>query len=403
MDINKIRADFPILGQKVNGKPFVYLDNAATAQRPVQVLKTVEKYYLEINSNIHRGAHFMANETTIAYENAREIIKEHINAEDSCEVIKTNGTTESINLVAASFGETFIHEGDEIILSEMEHHANIVPWQMLCERKKATIKVLPFDDRGVLKVELLEGLINERTRIVAVNHVSNTLGTVNPIKEIISTAHKHNVPVLIDGAQGIVHYKVDVQELDCDFYAFSGHKILGPTGIGILYGKKKWLEEMPPFMGGGEMIDKVTFSGTTYNKLPIKFEPGTPNYVGLIGMGEAIKYINSIGIENTSIREHELLKYATDKLKSIEGLRIYGESPEKVSTISFNIEGIHFFDLGTLLDQFGIALRTGRMCTDPIMDHYEVPGMLRASLAFYNTTEEIDALYKALVRVKGMF
>lgn len=403
MDINNIRKDFPILEQKINGKPFIYMDNAATAQRPQQVLETVTKYYLEVNSNIHRGAHYMANKTTVAYERAREKIRIHINASDSCEVIKTNGTTESINLVAASFGEKFIHEGDEIIVSEMEHHANIVPWQMLCERKKATIKILPFNEKGMLKIDELEKLITSRTRIIAVNHVSNTLGTVNPIKTIISTAHKHNIPVLIDGAQGATHFKIDVQELDCDFYAFSGHKMYGPTGIGILYGKKKWLEQMPPYMGGGEMIERVSFAGTTYTKLPLKFEPGTPNYVGLIGMGTAIDYINNIGIENTSAREAKLLQYATEKLSSIEGLKIYGEAAEKVSTISFNIEGIHFFDMGTLLDQFGIALRTGRMCTDPIMDHFEVSGMLRASFAFYNTMEEIDALYNALIRIKKMF
>lgn len=403
MDIKNIRKDFPILDQKVNGKQIVYFDNAATSQRPLQVLETVKKYYLEVNSNIHRGAHFMANKTTVAYEEVREIIKGHINAEDSCEIIKTNGTTESINLVATSFGEKFVHEGDEIIVSEMEHHANIVPWQMLSERKNATVKVLPFDDNGVLKIGELENLITDRTRIIAVNHVSNTLGTINPIKGIIETAHKHNVPILIDGAQGAAHFKIDVQDLDCDFYAFSGHKMYGPTGIGVLYGKKKWLEQMPPFMGGGEMIEKVSFPGTTYNKLPLKFEPGTPNYVGLIGMGSAIGYINNIGIDNTSVQEAELLKYATDRLKSIEGLKIYGESPKKASIISFNIEGIHFFDIGTLLDQLGIALRTGRMCTDPIMDHFGVSGMLRASFAFYNTPEEIDSLHDALIRIKGMF
>lgn len=403
IDFEQLRKDFPILDQEVNGKPLIYLDNAATTQRPVQVLERVKEFYLNTNANIHRGAHFMANKTTEAFEGAREIIREFINAKEAAEVIFTRGTTESINLVAFSFGEAFVSEGDEIIVSELEHHANIVPWQLLCERKKANLKVIPFDDNGELMIDKLDELLTNKTKIVAVNHISNALGTVNPIREIISKAHAVNVPVLIDGAQGIAHVPIDVQDLDCDFYVFSGHKIYGPTGIGALYGKRALLDQMPPFMGGGEMIQEVKFSGTTYNELPYKFEPGTPNYVDAIGFGEAIEYVKNIGVNALAEREQKLLAYATKKLESIEGLRIYGNAAVKSGIISFGIEGIHPFDLGTLLDQLGIAVRTGRLCTDPIMDHYDVPGMVRASFTFYNTFEEIDAFYAALVRLKAMF
>ena len=403
LDFLKIRKDFPILDQHVHGKPLVYLDNAATTQKPRIVLNKVEEYYLKTNANIHRGAHFMANETTEAFEEARETVRQYINASDRGEIIFTHGTTESVNLVAYSFGEAFVSEGDEIVISELEHHANIVPWQLLCERKKATLKVLPFDENGVLKIEELDGLLSKRTRLVAMNHVSNTLGTINPVDKIVEIAHKRNIPVLLDGAQGIAHYPLDVQKLDCDFYVFSGHKIYGPTGIGVLYGKRKWLDQMPPFMGGGEMISEVKFTGTTFNELPYKFEPGTPNYIGAIALGTAIEYVQSLGIDNLAVREQELLKLATEKLNSIQGLRIFGEAENKASVISFEIEGIHSFDLGTLLDQLGIAVRTGRMCTDPIMDHFGVPGMTRASFAFYNTESEVEALYNALIRVKGMF
>ena len=403
LDFRKIRKDFPILDQHVHGKPLVYLDNAATTQKPRIVLNKVEEYYLKTNANIHRGAHFMANETTEAFEEARETVRQYINAGDRGEIIFTHGTTESVNLVAYSFGEAFVSEGDEIVISELEHHANIVPWQLLCERKKATLKVLPFDENGVLKIEELDGLLSKRTRLVAMNHVSNTLGTINPVDKIVEIAHKRNIPVLLDGAQGIAHYPLDVQKLDCDFYVFSGHKIYGPTGIGVLYGKRKWLDQMPPFMGGGEMISEVKFTGTTFNELPYKFEPGTPNYIGAIALGTAIEYVQSLGIDNLAVREQELLKLATEKLNSIQGLRIFGEAENKASVISFEIEGIHSFDLGTLLDQLGIAVRTGRMCTDPIMDHFGVPGMTRASFAFYNTESEVEALYNALIRVKGMF
>jgi len=402
-DISKIRKDFPILDQQVNGKPLIYFDNAATSQRPIQVIERIDEFSLRTNANIHRATHFLANKTTEAFEASRETVRQFINAAEASEVIFTQGTTEAINLVAFSFGEAFISVGDEVIVTEMEHHANIVPWQMMCERRGAILKVLPFSDNGELQFELLDSLITDETKILAVAHVSNTLGTINPIKEIILKAHLRNVPVLIDGAQGAPHFNIDVQELGCDFYAFSGHKIYGPTGIGALYGKRKWLDSMPPFMGGGEMIDRVTFAKTTYNQLPYKFEAGTPNYVGAIGFAAAIEYIQNQDSLAMVGYEHDLLTVATEKLKRIEGLKIYGEAPLKAGVICFNIEGIHPFDLGTLLDQLGIAVRTGRLCADPVMDHYGVENMVRASFAFYNTFEEINAFYKALIRLKAMF
>ena len=402
-DISKIRKDFPILDQKIHGKPLIYFDNAATSQRPIQVIERMDEFSLRTNANIHRATHYLANKTTEAFEASRETVRRYINAAEAAEVIFTHGTTESINLVAFSFGEAFIKVGDEVIVTEMEHHANIVPWQMMCNRRGAILKVLPFRDNGELQIELLDSLITSKTKILAVAHVSNTLGTINPIREIILKAHLKNVPVLIDGAQGAPHLKIDVQELGCDFYAFSGHKIYGPTGIGALYGKRKWLDQMPPFMGGGEMIDRVTFAKTTYNQLPYKFEAGTPNYVGAIGLAAAIDYIQSNEHQPFSNYEHDLLTVATEKLKQIEGLKIYGEAPSKAAVICFNIEGVHPFDLGTLLDQLGIAVRTGRLCADPVMDHYEVENMVRASFAFYNTFDEINAFYKALIRLKAMF
>jgi len=402
-DISKIRKDFPILDQKVNGKPLIYFDNAATSQRPLQVIERMDEFSLRTNANIHRATHYLANKTTEAFEASREAVRQYINAAEAAEVIFTQGTTESINLVAFSFGEAFINAGDEVIVTEMEHHANIVPWQMMCERRGAILKVLPFNDNGELQIELLDSLLTDKTKILAVAHVSNTLGTINPIREIILKAHLKNVPVLIDGAQAAAHFKIDVQELGCDFYAFSGHKIYGPTGIGVLYGKRKWLDQMPPFMGGGEMIDRVTFAKTTYNQLPYKFEAGTPNYVGAIGLAAAIEYIQSQDNQALDAYEHDLLTVATEKLKQIEGLKIYGEASVKAGVICFNIEGVHPFDLGTLLNQLGIAVRTGRLCADPVMDHYGVENMVRASFAFYNTFEEINAFYKALVRLKAMF
>ena len=402
-DILKIRKDFPILDQKVNGKPLIYFDNAATSQRPIQVIERVNEFSLRTNANIHRATHFLANKTTEAYEASRETVRQFINAAELGEVIFTHGTTESINLIAFSFGEAFVSSGDEVIVTEMEHHANIVPWQMMCERRGAILKVLPFSDSGVLCLELLDSLITEKTKIIAFTHVSNTLGTINPIKEIIEKAHKKNIPVLIDGAQSAPHLKIDVLALDCDFYAFSGHKIFGPTGIGVLYGKRKWLDKIPPFLGGGEMIDRVTFTKTTYNQLPYKFEAGTPNYVGAIGMASAIDYLNENGNQLFIDYEHELVITATLQLKKIEGLKIYGEAPLKAGVVSFNIDGIHSFDLGILLDQLGIAVRTGRLCADPVMDHFGVENMVRASFAFYNTVEEIEIFYKALIRIKAMF
>ena len=402
-DISKIRKDFPILDQNVNGKPLIYFDNAATSQRPIQVIERMNEFSLRTNANIHRATHYLANKTTEAFEASRETVRQYINAGEPEEVIFTHGTTESINLVAFSFGEAFINAGDEVIVTEMEHHANIVPWQMMCERRGAILKVLPFNDNGELLIDQLDSLITDKTKILAVAHVSNTLGTINPIREIILKAHLKNVPVLIDGAQAAAHFKIDVQDLGCDFYAFSGHKIYGPTGIGALYGKRKWLDQMQPFMGGGEMIDRVTFAKTTYNQLPYKFEAGTPNYVGAIGLAAAIKYIQSQDNQALDAYERDLLTVATEKLKQIEGLRIYGEAPSKAAVICFNIEGIHPFDLGTLLDQMGIAVRTGRLCADPVMDHYGVENMVRASFAFYNTFEEIDAFYNALIRLKAMF
>ena len=402
-DISKIRKDFPILDQKVNGKPLIYFDNAATSQRPVQVIDRISEFSLRINGNIHRATHTLANRTTEAYENARETLRSYLNAQESAEIIFTHGTTESINLVAHSFGDAYIFEGDEVIVTEMEHHANIVPWQMMCERRGARLKFLPFGDDGVLQIDQLNQLISEKTKIVAITQVSNVLGTVNPIAQIISIAHSKNIPVLIDGAQGAPHFNIDVRSLDCDFYVFSGHKMYGPTGIGVLYGKRKWLDSMPPFFGGGEMIDRVTFAKTSYNELPYKFEAGTPHYVGAIGLAAAIDYMIAMDNSWISRYEHDFLSEATAKLKQIEGMRIYGEAPEKAGVISFNIEGIHPFDLGTLLDQMGIAVRTGRLCADPVMDHYNVENMVRASFAFYNTVEELEALYKALIRLKAMF
>ncbi len=403
LDIKKIRQDFPILNQLVYGKPLVYFDNGATTQKPRVVLDTLLHFYQGINANIHRGVHKLSEESTKAYEDARETVKQFINAQNSYEIIFTSGATASINLVAFSFGEVFVHEGDEIIVSEMEHHSNIVPWQMLCERKNAKLVVLPFNDDGELLIDQLDGLITPKTRIIAVTHVSNTLGTVNPIKEIINKAHSRNIPVLIDGAQGIKHDIVDVSSLDVDFYAFSGHKIYGPTGIGVLYGKEKWLNQMVPWQGGGDMISMVSFSKTTYNELPFKFEAGTANYIDAAGLAAAIKYYQSLGVENVKAYEADLLTYATQQLLSVEGLKIFGNAPHKAAIISFQIDNIHPYDTGLILDKMGIAVRTGNHCTQPVIDHFEIDGTVRASLAFYNTFEEVDRLVDGLNKVKEMF
>ncbi|MFH2095060.1 MAG: cysteine desulfurase [Bacteroidota bacterium] len=403
MDIQKIRGDFPILKQRIYDKTLVYFDNAATTQKPQIVLDTINEYYSRYNSKIHRGVHYLSEKSTQAYENARQIVQKFINAKHSHEVIFTYNTTTGINLVASSFGEKFVRKDDEIIISGMEHHSNIVPWQIMCEKKEAKLVVIPFYSNGELAVKELPRLINEKTRLIAINHISNTLGTVNPIKEVIDLAHSHNIPVLIDGAQGIHHQPVDVQELDVDFYAFSGHKMYGPTGIGVLFGKEKWLDEIPPYMGGGDMIKHVTFAKTTYNVLPFKFEAGTTNYIGAIGLAAAVKYLNEIGIPEIAAYEKELLIHATKRLSQIENLTIYGNAPDKASVISFLLKGIHHFDTGMMLDKMDIAVRTGNHCTQPIMDYYKIDGTVRASFSFYNTKEEIDYLYDSLIKVIQMF
>lgn len=402
INIQDIRKDFPILHRTIHNKPLVYLDNGATTQKPIQVIEAESDIYCNLNANIHRGVHYLSEQCTELYESARRTVQNFMNAEAPEEIIFTSGTTAAINLVASSFGERFVNEGDEVIVSEMEHHSNIIPWQLLCDRKKAKLKVIPFNNNGDLQLDVFETLINERTRIVAVTHISNVLGTINPIDEIVRIAHKHNVPVLLDGAQGIKH-GIDVQKNGCDFYVFSGHKIYAPTGIGVLYGKKKWLEQMPPWQGGGDMIERVTFDKTTYAPLPLKFEAGTANYVGGITLGEAIKYVQSIGLNKINAYEHQLMEYAVNKLSAIEGIRFYGTSKQKSGIVSFLLNNIHPYDTGMILDKLGIAVRTGHLCTDPIMQHYGIEGMVRASFAFYNTSDEVDKLYDGLLRVKQMF
>lgn len=396
------RSDFPILNEKVHGKPLVYLDNAATTQKPTQVLDKVTEIYSTINSNIHRAVHTLSQKCTLETEQARTTVQEFINAEHQHEIIFTRGTTEAINLVAFSLGE-LCKAGDEIIVSELEHHSNIVPWQMLAERKGMTLKVIPMDDRGVLDMEAYDGMLSEKTAIVSVNHVSNALGTINPIKVIIDKAHKYGAKVMIDGAQSASHIKIDVQALDCDFYAFSGHKIYAPTGIGALYGKEELLNAMPPYQGGGDMIAKVTFEKTTYNELPFKFEAGTSDYVGAIALAEGIKYVSNIGIQVIHDIEEELLTYATEQLKSIDGIRLIGTAPEKSAVLSFSYKDVHHFDFGTMLDQLGIAVRTGHHCAQPVMQHFGIEGTVRASFALYNTKDEIDIFIKAVRRVADIF
>lgn len=395
LDVKSIRKDFPILDVRVHEKPLIYLDNGATAQKPTVVLKAIQDYYTTINSNVHRGVHHLSNLATDQFEHARMVIAKHLNAHEH-EVIYTRGTTESINLVAFSFGEAFVKEGDEIIISEMEHHSNIVPWQMLCERKNAVLRVIPMNDSGELMMDEYKKLLGPKTKLVAVTHVSNSLGTINPVEEIIELAHAKNIPVLLDGAQAVPHLKIDVKKLDVDFYCFSGHKMFGPTGIGILYGKMHWLKQMGPYQGGGEMIKQVTFEKTTYADPPLRFEAGTPNIEASIVLAKAVEYLNEIGLDAISEYEHKLLEYATEKLNAIKGLSIIGTAKRKSAVISFIIEGIHPYDIGVLLDQMGIAVRTGQHCTQPIMDKCKIPGTVRASFAFYNTIEEIDTLVKAV-------
>lgn len=402
LDINKIRSEFPILNRQVHGKPLVYLDNAATTQKPLCVLETIRHFHNQINANIHRGVHKLSDESTQAYEDARETVRAFINAKSTREIVFTSGATASINLVAFSIGEAFIREGDEVIVSEMEHHSNIVPWQMLCERKKARLRVLPMNDNGELMVEKLDELIGPRTKILAVTQLSNSLGTITPVKEIIALAHSHNVKVLVDGAQGVKH-GVDVQDMDADFYVFSGHKIYGPTGIGVLYGKEELLEVLPPWQGGGDMISRVSFDRTTYNDLPFKFEAGTANFIGAAGLATALQYYQSVGIEAATRYEEELLQYATQRLTSIDDLRIIGTARHKAAILSFLVGQIHPYDTGMILDKLGIAVRTGAHCTEPVMTHYGIDGTVRASLAFYNTREEVDRLVEGIERVKMMF
>ncbi|MCK9426215.1 MAG: cysteine desulfurase [Ignavibacteriaceae bacterium] len=403
LDVQKIRKDFPILHTLVHGKPLVYFDNAATTQKPLSVIQKEEEYYNTLNSNIHRGVHSLSQKATTAYEQAREKVLRFINASRLSEIIITKGTTDSINLVASSFGKKFIKEGDEIIISHLEHHSNIVPWQLLCEEKKAVLKVIPINDKGEIIFEAFEKLISEKTKFISVVYVSNSLGTVNPVKEIIQLAHSKNIPVLIDAAQAIQHFKIDVQELDCDFLAFSGHKLYAPTGVGILYGKEKYLEEMPPYQGGGDMISSVTFEKTTYNSLPYKFEAGTPNIAGVIGMGTAIDYLNEIGMDLITSYEKDLFEYANAKLSSVEKLTPIGTAENKLSVFSFALEGIHPHDIGTILDFDGIAIRTGHHCTQPVMQRFGIPATARISISFYNTKEEIDFTADALKKVFEVF
>jgi cysteine desulfurase / selenocysteine lyase len=402
-DVEKIRKDFPILIQKVHGKNLCYLDNAATTQKPQSVIDEVSKYYETINSNVHRGVHTLSEMATQAYEESRNKVRDFINASSEKEIIFTRGTTEGINLVAQSFGRMNLKEGDEVIISAMEHHSNIVPWQLICEQKNAKLKVIPINDKGELIFEEYEKLLNGKTKIVSVVYVSNSLGTINPVKRIIEKAHSLGIPVLLDGAQAVQHLRVDVQDLDCDFFAFSGHKIYGPTGIGILFGKRALLESMPPYMGGGDMISKVTFEKTTYNQLPHKFEAGTPNIADTIGLGKALEYVNHISIDKIAVYEKELLDYATKSLSQIDGLKIIGQAKEKSSVISFVFDNVHPHDVGTFLDFEGIAVRTGHHCTQPVMDRFNIPATTRASFALYNTKEEVDVLVNGIKKVLEVF
>ncbi len=400
-DVEKIRKDFPILNREVNGKPLVYFDNAATSQTPIAVIESIVDYYSNYNANIHRGVHTLSQEATNAFEKARQKIQKHFNAKESYEIILTSGTTHGINLVASGFS-SILEKGDEIIVSALEHHSNIVPWQMLCEKTGALLKVIPMTPKGELDITAYDELLSSNTKLVFVNHVSNALGTINPIKEIIDKAHQYGAAVLIDGAQATPHIKPDVQELDCEFYTCSAHKICGPTGVGMIYGKEEWLNKLPPYQGGGEMISEVTFEKTTYADLPHKFEAGTPNIAGVIAFGVALDYMNQIGFDQIESYEQELLKYATKKLLEIDDIVIYGTSENKAAVISFNFEGIHPYDIGSIIDKLGIAVRTGHHCAQPIMDYYKIPGTIRASFAFYNTKKEIDHFIEALLRAKAM-
>ena len=402
-DIQKIREDFPILDREVYGKPLIYLDNGATTQKPRQVVEAITDEYYSVNANVHRGVHFLSQQATELHEASRETVRRFINARSSNEIVFTRGTTESINLLASSFADSQMKEGDEVIVSVMEHHSNIVPWQLQAARKGIVLKVIPMNDRGELLLDEYEKLFSERTKLVSFAHVSNVLGTVNPAKEMIATAHAHGVPVLIDGAQSVPHMKVDVQDLDADFFAFSGHKVYGPTGVGVLYGKEEWLDKLPPYQGGGEMIQSVSFEKTTFNELPFKFEAGTPDYIGTTALAKALDYVSAIGMENIAAHEHELTLYAMQRLKEINGMRIFGEAEHKSSVISFLVGNIHHLDMGTLLDRLGIAVRTGHHCAQPLMIRMGIEGTVRASFGLYNTKEEIDMLAAGIERVSRMF
>ncbi|WP_316741853.1 cysteine desulfurase [Pedobacter antarcticus] len=402
LDTDRIRKDFPILSTSIYGKPLVYLDNAATTQKPVQVLDTLEKYYQEYNSNVHRGVHLLSQQATAAYEQARKKVAAFIGAAESDEVIFTKGTTDGINLIASSYGRKYLQSGDSVLISAMEHHSNIVPWQMICEERGAVLKVIPMDENGVLKIDELPGLLDEKVKIVSLTYVSNSLGTVNPVHEVIKQAHAKNIPVLLDAAQAVQHFPIDVQELDVDFLVFSGHKLYGPTGIGVLYGKAGWLNDLPPYQGGGDMIKTVTFAKTVYNVLPYKFEAGTPDISGAIGLGKAVDYITELGLDAIREQEDMLVQYALSEMAAIPGIRFIGQAEKRSSVVSFLINDIHPYDLGELLDKQGIAIRTGHHCTEPVMDFFGIPGTCRASFAFYNTTEEIDFLVSGIKRAAAI-
>ena len=403
-NINKVREDFPILSRKVYGKPLVYLDNAATTQKPLCVLDAMREEYLNVNANVHRGVHYLSQQATDLHEAAREKVRQFINARKTEEIVFTRGTTEAINLIASSFCESHMKEGDEVLVSDMEHHSNIVPWQLQAQRKGIVVRHLPIDDKGCLvSCDAIEDYMTERTKLVSIAHVSNVLGTINDVQHIVEMAHSRGIPVLIDGAQSAPHMKIDVQQLDCDFYAFSGHKMYGPTGIGVLYGKEEWLEKLPPYQGGGEMIDKVSWEKTTFERLPFKFEAGTPDYVATHGLATAIDYITSLGIDNIKAHEQELTRYCMEQLKTIDGMRIFGEAEQKDAVVSFLVGDIHHLDMGTLLDRLGIAVRTGHHCAQPLMDRLGISGTVRASFALYNTKEEIDVLVAGIRRVSQMF
>lgn len=402
-EVDRIRDDFPILSRTVYGKPLVYLDNGATTQKPRAVVEAITEEYYSVNANVHRGVHFLSQRATELHEASRETVRRFINARSTNEIVFTRGTTESINLLAYSYGEACLKAGDEVLLSTMEHHSNIVPWQLLQARKGIVLKVIPMNDRGELLLDAYRELFTERTRLVCVAHVSNVLGTVNPVKEMIRTAHSHGVPVLVDGAQSIPHMPVDVQDLDADFYVFSGHKVYGPTGVGVLYGKEDWLDRLPPYQGGGEMIQHVSFERTTFNELPFKFEAGTPDYIGTTALARALDYVTALGMDRIAAHEHDLTTYAMERLRQVPGMRIFGEAAEKGSVISFLVGDIHHFDMGTLLDRLGIAVRTGHHCAQPLMQRLGIEGTVRASFGLYNTRQEVDALVDGVVRVSRMF